>query len=86
MSRTATERLHEAPQRKLQRMLLGQKVEEIRWLTKEEAEESGWYYQPIQITFTNGVMLAPMSDDEGNEAGAMATNITGIETIYVNRD
>ena len=86
MSRTETERLHEATQRKLQRMLLGQKVEEIRWLTKEEAEESGWYYQPIQITFTNGVMLAPMSDDEGNEAGAISTNIPKMETIWVERD
>ena len=55
MSRTETERLHEATQRKLQRMLLGQKVKEIRWLTKEEADESGWYYQPIQITFENGL-------------------------------
>ena len=86
MSRTETERLHEATQRKLQRMLLGQKVKEIRWLTKEEADESGWYYQPIQITFENGVMLAPMSDDEGNEAGAMATNIPKMETIWVERD
>ena len=86
MSRTETERLHEATQRKLQRMLLGQKVEEIRWLTKEEAEESGWYYQPIQITFENGVMLAPMSDDEGNEAGAISTNIPKMETIWVERD
>ena len=86
MSRTEPERLHEATQRKLQRMLLGQKVKEIRWLTKEEADESGWYYQPIQITFENGVMLAPMSDDEGNEAGAMATNIPSMETIWVERD
>lgn len=66
--------------------LVGQKITEARWLTKEEAEECGWTYQPIQITLENGVLLIPMSDDEGNEAGAMATNLKELDTIYVNRD
>ena len=66
--------------------VVGQKITEARWLTKEEAEECGWTYQPIQITLENGVILVPMSDDEGNEAGAMATNLTELNTIYVNRD
>ena len=70
----------------LNKHMVGQKITEVRWLTKEEAEECGWTYQPIQITLENGVLLIPMSDDEGNEAGAMATNLKELDTIYVNRD
>ena len=53
--------------------LLGKRITEVRWLTKEEAEECGWTYQPIQITLSNGIILVPMADDEGNDGGALFT-------------
>jgi len=72
----------------LNEAMVGQKITEVRWLTKEQTEDVAehWYNQPIQITLENGVKLIPMSDDEGNEAGAISTNIPKMETIWVERD
>ena len=72
----------------LNKHMVGQNITDVRWLTKEQTEDIAdyWYNQPIQITLENGVTLVPMSDDEGNEAGAMATNIPSMETIWVERD
>ena len=72
----------------LNEAMVGQKITELRWLTKEQTEDVAehWYNQPIQITLENGVKLIPMSDDEGNEAGAISTNIPKMETIWVERD
>jgi hypothetical protein len=72
----------------LNKHMVGQKITDVRWLTKEQTEDIAdyWYNQPIQITLENGVTLVPMSDDEGNEAGAMATNIPSMETIWVERN
>ena len=36
-------------------------------MTPEEAESSGWYYQPLLIFFDDGSAICPMSDDEANE-------------------
>jgi hypothetical protein len=71
----------------LNKHMVGQKITDVRWLTKEETDDIAdyWYNQPIQITLENGVSLVPMADDEGNEAGAMATNIPKMETIWVER-
>tara|TARA_R100000005_G_C4877935_1_gene131046 strand:- start:89 stop:334 length:246 start_codon:yes stop_codon:yes gene_type:complete len=72
----------------LNEAMVGQKITEVRWLTKEQTEDVAehWYNQPIQITLENGVKLIPMSDDEGNEAGAISTNIPKMETIWVERE
>ena len=72
----------------LNKHLVGQKITEVRWLTKKETEAFAghWYHQPVQITLANGVYLIPMSDDEGNESGAMTTNIPNMETIWVERE
>ena len=72
----------------LNEAMVGQKITEVRWLTKEQTEDVAehWYNQPIQFSLENGVKLIPMSDDEGNEAGAISTNIPKMETIWVERD
>ena len=72
----------------LNEAMVGQKITDVRWLTKEQTEDVAehWYNQPIQITLENGVKLIPMSDDEGNGAGAMSTNIPKMETIWVERE
>jgi len=72
----------------LNKHMVGQKITDVRWLTKKETEAVAdwWDNQPIQITLENGITLVPMADDEGNESGAMATNIPNMETIWVERD
>ena len=38
-------------------------------MNKEEAD--GWYKVPLIIEFTDGTMMIPMADDEGNDGGAL---------------
>lgn len=52
--------------------LEGRTIKKVRYLTKEETEESGWYSSPLAIVLDNGVILIPMADDEGNNGGAIS--------------
>ena len=54
------------------KLLKGKTIKECRYLTKKEAEANMWYKRPIVIIFTDGTYMFPMSDDEGNDGGAMA--------------
>jgi hypothetical protein len=65
--------------------LVGRKIVDIRYLTVEEAEMSGWNNQPICLFLDNGEWIVPMSDDEGNDGGAMATSYEKLSTIPVMR-
>ena len=53
--------------------LVGEEIIQIRRLTDEEMERSfpHWFGNPIIIRLGNGTALIPMSDDEGNDGGAM---------------
>ena len=61
-------------------------------MTKEEADESYWDYQPVLLILDDGTALCPMSDCEGNEAGALSvfqgTSKTEpvMDTIHVMRE
>ena len=54
--------------------MVGLKVQEVRVMTKEEADSYGWEIgnwttPPMVIFFEGGMTLVPSSDPEGNEAG-----------------
>ena len=51
--------------------LKGKKVESVRYMTKAEAKAMGWYSRPVVIQFTDGTLIFPSQDDEGNDGGAM---------------
>ena len=51
--------------------LIGKKVESIRYVTKEEARDWGWFKRPLIIEFTDQTCIIPQSDDEGNDGGAL---------------
>ena len=51
--------------------LIGKEIKEIRYMTKEEIEEWGWYKRPLVIFFTDNSFIIPQSDDEGNDGGAL---------------
>lgn len=53
-------------------LLVGKTIESVRYMTKEEAEQIDWYSRPLVIQFTDGTILYPQKDDEGNNGGAMA--------------
>ena len=72
---------------KLKKALVGQTIKKVEYLSPKDSKKFlGWDYQPCEIHLSNGVILTPSSDDEGNNAGAILTNIEGIETIGVERD
>ena len=75
-------------QKKIEKQLCGKKIKSVRYMTPSEAESSGWYYQPILLILDDGTALCPMSDCEGNEAGAIACigDNVEVETIPVMRE
>ena len=79
-------------QKKIEKQLCGRTIVSVRYMTPQEAESSGWYYQPILLILDDGTALCPMSDDEGNESGSLSvfqgTSKTEpvLETIPVMRE
>lgn len=67
--------------------LVGQTIVKIEYLSPKDSKKLfGWNYQPCEIHLSNGVILTPSCDDEGNNAGAIFTNIDGLATIPVERN
>jgi hypothetical protein len=63
------------------KLLVGKKVIGVRYLTKAEAEQHGWYSRPLVIFLEGGLIVYPSSDEEGNDGGALFTNDDELSTI-----
>ena len=63
--------------------LEGRKIVEVRYLTDEEAASMGWSRSSLAIFLDDGSNIVPMSDDEGNDAGALSTSWKDLPTIPV---
>ena len=69
--------------------LVGKTIKQARYLFKEEMDncfgedEGGAYKVPLIIEFTDGSWIFPMSDDEGNDGGALATSSQEEPTLPV---
>ena len=73
---------------KTKKFLVGKTIENARYLTKEELIDcfgDDSYKVPLVIEFTDGSWIFTMSDDEGNNGGALATSDEAIPTIPVTR-
>jgi|TARA_R100001244_G_scaffold130129_1_gene102036 hypothetical protein len=67
--------------------LVGHKIVDVKWLSAKESERLlGWNHQPCEIYLDNGTILTPSTDDEGNDAGAIFTNIKELSCIPVFRN
>jgi hypothetical protein len=55
---------------KFDKLLRGKKINSCRYMTREEADQFGWYKRPLIIVFTDESYIILQSDDEGNEGGA----------------
>ena len=55
---------------KMSKMLKGRKIDSCRYMTRQEADDMGWYKRPLIIFFTDGSYLMLQRDDEGNDGGA----------------
>jgi len=51
--------------------ILGQRIVRLRYMTKTEAKDFGWYYRPLMMQLENGTWLIPSKDDECNDAGSV---------------
>jgi hypothetical protein len=60
--------------KKCEKILLGQKIVKVEYMSEQDAKDMGWDSRPIQILLSNGVWLTPQSDDEGNDGGSIGTN------------
>jgi len=63
--------------KKARDMLLGKVITDVRYLTKSESESLGFYNQPVAFCIENTTWCFPMSDDEGNDGGALAVGQNG---------
>ena len=52
-------------------MLVGRTIKVVRYMTSEEAKESGWSKQPLLIQLDDGLTIIPLQDDEGNDGGSL---------------
>ncbi len=56
---------------KFNKLLKGKTISRCYYLSEKEAHEMGWYKRPLVIEFTDGSLMIPQMDDEGNDGGAM---------------
>ena len=63
--------------------LVGRKIVRVFYLIPKEAETLMWSKRPIVFELDNGKFLFPMSDDEGNDGGAMFYTDEVLSTIPV---
>ena len=49
---------------KFDKLLRGKKINSCRYMTREEADQFGWYKRPLIIVFTDESYIILQSDDE----------------------
>lgn len=72
-------------EKRIAKALVGRKIVEVRYLNDKEVNEHGWHRSALVMLLDDGTYLYPSSDDEGNDAGALFTNIAGLDIIPVMR-
>lgn len=60
---------------RISKLLVGKRIIKVEYMSEKDAKNLGIDFRPIQIGLDNGVWLTPMRDDEGNDGGAIHTNI-----------
>lgn len=75
--------LTESWAKRIEKYLVGRTIVKVDYCSEELADEQGWHCQPIQILLDNGTWLTPTSDDEGNNGGAIHTNIKELPIVPV---
>ena len=70
---------------RISKLMIGRKVVKVGYMDGSTLTEDWdwWSGQPIIITLDNGVEVFPMSDEEGNNAGVLNTNIRDAEVIPI---
>lgn len=53
--------------------LVGKTITSVDYMTEEECTNNGWYKSGVIIGLDDGTYIYPVSDNEGNEPGALDT-------------
>ena len=61
--------------------LQGRTIVAVRYMTKEEAKDFGWYMRPVMFILDNDTSIIVQRDDEGNDGGALLGLSEGLEFI-----
>ena len=75
--------LSESWEKRIEKNLVGRKIVKVEYCTEDLADEQNWSSRPLQILLDNGTWLTPTSDDEGNDGGAIHTNINELPIIPI---
>jgi hypothetical protein len=68
---------------RLRSALVGKTIVKVEYMNAADARRMGWSNRPIVIVAEGGTVMFPLSDDEGNNGGALATSILECETVGV---
>ena len=74
---TLDDRLNRVARKHLQ----GRTIVAVRYMTKEEAKDFGWYMRPVMFILDNDTSIIVQRDDEGNDGGALLGLSEGLEFI-----
>ena len=64
-------------------LLVGRRIVEVGYMTREEADGLGWSRRPVVLTLDDGTTIYPSSDDEGNDGGSLFTSDKGNPVLPV---
>lgn len=53
------------------KMLVGKTIVDVNWLDDKEFEALGWHSRPVVIELSDGSVIVPQRDDEGNDGGSL---------------
>lgn len=67
------------------KLLLGRKIVQVRYTTDTELDALGWDRACVVLQLDDGTALFPAMDDEGNDGGALFTNVDDCDTLPVIR-
>lgn len=65
--------------RLLKKNLVGKVIADIRFMEKDEVEANAWSESGVVIELSDGEIIYPLSDEEGNSPGTLGSSIKGIE-------
>jgi len=74
-------------EKEINKALVGKTIKAVKWLDADNSfKVFGWDRQPCEIHLDDGTILTPSADDEGNNAGAIFTNIKDLQVLPVFRE
>ena len=66
-----------------ERKFIGRRITGVRYMTASEVAAAGWGRSSVVLSLDDGALIHPMSDDEGNEAGSLATTYDDLPVLPV---